>query len=764
MLATRSGVRWSPGAMVLLLAATALAQPAADPPAAILEGTVTATESGAPLADARVTASGQLASGAGFLRTARTDAQGFYRLEDLPPGRIALSVTMRGHDPAELNLDVAGGEVARQDVSLRQTAAVLDELVVTGQALDSEARLQSGFVQLDAATISAIPAIVEADPLRALRALPGVAAASDISSGLYIRGGGPDQTLILMDGVPVYNPTHAFGLFSTFNNDAVGGLDLFKGAYPAAYGGRLGAVLDVNMRQAETPRDVRGEASISLIAARAVVEGRLGDDRWLFAGRRTYLEPLLSAIRTPENPIPSYYFYDLNLHYQTPRLGGTTTLTLYHGTDDVFADISDNTNISVIWGNTVASLRHERALSDNLEAMLQVYSSRYDSKSTAEVLATPFAVGNDLHDVTTTGRLALEAGRGHRLSLGAGLSWFDIGYRQSFNLDDQIDYGTRPREFFTYLEDRWYLGPRTTLRGGARVRHISDGDRLLVEPRLSVTREVHPDWRAKLGFGRYHQYLQLITTEGFSAADFYLPSDETVDLGRSWQVVAGLEWTPSRHDLVSIEIYETNLTNLLVLDDRSPVDRNNLTAEDIFVTGGTGYARGLEVLVRRDVGPVTGWVGYTLGTARRQFDELNQGREFVPKYDRQHDVSVLLSRRLGAWTIGSVFQYGTGQAFTPAAARYQLRDPASGRTDSLNQVLPADRNSARLLPYHRLDVSAKRPIRLFGRPAELAIEVFNIYSRRNEWFVQYETDDAVTEATMVRMLPLIPSVGVTFAF
>jgi hypothetical protein len=761
---TRAPLAAALGLLFLLGTGLAGAAFAETPAAAVLTGTVTDADSGAPVDDVRVTLSGLLDSGESLLRTARTGPDGRYRLEDLPPGRFMLTFSRRGTDPVELVVELAADRTTEQDATLQQTAAVLEELVVTGTALDSEARLQTGFVTLDAASLSAIPGIVESDPLRSLRSLPGVAAASDISSGLYIRGGGPDQTLILMDGVPVYNPTHAFGLFSTFNNDAVSGIDLFKGAYPAAYGGRLGAVLDVNMRQAETPRTVRGELGVSLISARGLVEGRLGEDRWLIAGRRTYLEPLLSAIRTDENPIPSYFFYDTNLNYQTPRLGGLTTLNLYHGRDDVFADISDNTSLSLAWGNTVVSLAHERPLTDALEGSLLLYSSHYDSETSAEILATPVGVSNDLHDLTVSGRLALEAGRGHRLSLGLGMSWFDVGYRQSFNQDDQIDYRARPREVFSFLEDRWYLGPRTTLRSGLRLRYIDDGDRLLLEPRFSVSHDLRPDWRVKLGYGRYNQYLQLITTEGFSASDFYLPSDETVDLGRSWQVVAGVEWQPTRADLISVEIYETALTNLLVLDDRTPLDRNNLTAEDIFVTRGTGYARGLEVLIRRDLGDVTGWIGYTLGTARRQFPELNSGNEFPPKYDRLHDVSVVLSRRTGAWTLGAAFQYGTGQAFTPAAARYMLRDPASGRTDNLNQLLPADRNSARLYPYHRLDVSARRPISLFGRPAELVLEVFNIYNRRNEWFAQYETDGEVTEASMVRMLPLIPSVGVNLEF
>jgi len=749
-------------AATILLILGAGAAPARAPAATLL-GTITDADQGFPVGLALVHLSGQTAAGERLDRTAEADPEGLFRLDGLPAGAYLLEVDYPGYATARLEVTLAAGERRAVDIAVVSTAVQVDELVVTAAPVDEDALIQTGFVSLDAAALDAIPGIVEADPLRALQALPGVSAASDVSSGLYIRGGGPDQTLVLMDGMPVYNPTHAFGLFSTFNNDAVDAVDLFKGAYPAAYGGRLGAVLDVGMRQAETRR-VRGELGVSLIAARGLVEGRLGDDRWLVAGRRTYLEPILSAIRTEENPIPSYYFYDLNASYGTRRLGGETTVTAYHGRDDVFVDADDDTRIDLVWGNTVVGLRHDRPLGATLDGTLQLYTSSYQSETRAEFLATPVTAANDLHDLTVRGQLDWRPGGGHTLSLGAGSSWYDVSYRQQFNLDQQIDYGATPRESFAFLEDRWTFGRGTTVRGGLRLRHIDDGDRVLLEPRLAVSHPLDPAWRVKLGLGRYHQYLQLVTTEGFTAGDFYLPIDETADVGRSWQVVAGVEWTPSPADLVSVEIYDTGLDDLVVFDDRAPVDQAGFTAEEIFVTGGSGWARGVEVLLRRDLGQVTGWVGYTLGWTRRSFAELNGGREFPPKYDRRHDVNILTSWRTGDWTLGASFRYGTGQAFTPAAARYQLRDPGSGRTDEIGQILPAARNSGRLLPYHRLDLSARRPIRLLGRPAELVIEIFNVYSRRNEWFVQYEDEGPVTEATVVQMLPLIPSVGVNLEF
>lgn len=639
---------------------------------------------------------------------------------------------------------------------------VIEEMIVTADG-DAIPDVQTGHTDLAADDLAAVPGIVEADPLRALQILPGVQAASDVSSGLYIRGGGPDQTLVLMDGVTVYNPTHAFGFFSTFNNDAVQSVDLFKGAYPARYGGRLGSVVDVRMRQDTAPR-LGGSGGMSLIAARVLLEGRAGPDRWLASARRSYLEPLLDALRTPESPIPSYAFYDLNGTWVSDRGGGRTVLSVYHGHDGIFTDAGANTVFDLGWGNTLASLRHARFLSDELECALSVATSRYRSDTDAEILATGFAIDNRLRQDILRGDLQWQPSRAHMVTGGVGMSWYEFSYRQSFSRQVQVDYATAPSELAAYVEDRWQPGEDTAVTMGLRGLRLSDGDRYFLEPRVGMRRGLGRHWAVKLGGGIYNQYLQLVTTEGFSAGDFYLPLDESVDPGRSWQTVAGVEWQPADDGRISLEVYATELRNLVEFDDRAPVDQSGFTAEDIFVTGGEGYCRGAEMFYQGRLGGATLWAGYTLGWSERRFAELNGGRWYPPKYDRRHDLNTLATWRAGSWSLGAAFRYATGQTYTPAAARYRLHDPATGENPNAAQVLSAARNSARLAPYHRLDLSASRPIGLFGLSAELVLEVFNVYSRRNEWFVQYDTDQNVTQATMVRMLPVIPSVGVNFEF
>jgi hypothetical protein len=751
-----------PGRLILafglILSMTAAVAPAAD-----LGGTVTDQETGLLLAGATALIIQPAEGLDGVEVRLVTGLDGRFLWQGLAGGEYEIEFSADGYDPRTVNMTLGLDDLTDLVIPLSLAAFVMEDLVVVGGTADIEKDLQTGYVKLDRGTLSEIPGIIEDDPLRALQILPGVQAASDISSGLYIRGGGPDQTLVLMEGVTVYNPTHAFGFFSTFNNDAVSDLALFKGAYPAAYGGRLGAVLDVDMVQ-DTAPEFSGKAGISLISGRLFLEGRAGPDHWWAAGRRSFLEPLLEAVSTPEEPIPSWYFYDTNAGFTSYRWGGVTRLLFYKGRDQVAVDADVNTRVDLGWGNTVALLRHERFLSDNLEGRVTLSHSRYDSRTEAEILATGFEAVNKLKDTSLAARLDWRAAQAHRVVSGLSYSWYDLNYRQEFNLSPGLDYGSQPGELAAFLEDSWFADDLSTVRGGVRYRHVTEGQLNLWEPRLSARRQVRPDLSLKIGGGIYHQTLQLVSTEGFSSGDFYVPIDETADPGRSWQVVVGADWQAAQRTDISLEVYNTDLEDLVALDNNVPVDQNSLAADDIFVTEGKGYARGVELFLRHNRDSWSGWVGYTLGWTRRTFAELNGGQSFVPKYDRRHDLNLLLSRQSGSWKLTAAFRFATGQAFTPAAARYQLADPGTGMVDDDGQILSGARNSGRLLPYHRLDFSARRPIGLFGLKGEFVAEIFNLYNRRNEWFVQYDTEEDVTEASVVRMLPLIPSVGVNFEF
>lgn len=730
---------------------------------AVISGTVRDADDGKPLPYPLLAlrALGATDSSAAD-RGRQGDRSGAFQFADLPAGAWVLRCTYVGYQTRIDTVQADETTPLHLDLRLRPAPIAVDRVLVQADRLRREREAQTGVVRLTRDVLATIPSIGEPDPLRSLQLLPGVQAASDISSGLYIRGGGPDQTLILLDGVTVYNPTHAFGFFSTFNPDAVGEVTLYKGAYPAGYGGRLGAVVDVSSR---TPRadSLVGTVSLSTIAARLALEGPAGKNRWSVSSRRTYLEPILSGLRKNTPEIPFYNFYDLNAQFTTERRAGWTEITLYRGRDNLRIEPDADTRLGIHWGNTLASVRYNRALSKTLLARASLSGSEYESLTDANFFNTPFDVTNRLRDLTTNASLRWQFSDAHSLDAGLQASAWDFRFQQSFNRDAPVGLRSKPVELALYADDQRSLqDARTSIRSGLRLRYVSDGDRFLVEPRLAIGHAVTDRVRVKAGGGLYNQYLQLIASEGFSAADVYVPIDATAAPGRSWQAVLGADWDPSDEWRFSAETYYTDLTHLVDFDNRVAADQESFTAADLFVTGGTGWASGLELFAERRVGPVTGWLGYTLGWSRRTFDELNGGAAFPPKYDRRHDFKAVASWKRGAWRYSGSLLVSTGQAYTPAAGRYRIEDPAIGPPTPGGLVLPGDRNSARLLPYHRMDFSATRDFRLFGRPANAFLQVFNLYSRRNEWFVQF--DDEKPEVDVIRMLPVVPSLGIEFAF
>jgi hypothetical protein len=295
-----------------------------------------------------------------------------------------------------------------------------------------------------------------------------------------------------------------------------------------------------------------------------------------------------------------------------------------------------------------------------------------------------------------------------------------------------------------------------------RVRRFSEGDRWLWEPRASAALPASGTVTVLLGTGVFHQYVQLVASEGFSGGDFYLPLDESVEPGFSWQQTAGVRWDPVREWRFSMEVWGSVLRNLVLLDNDTAGDETDTSSETVFRSGGRGHAVGLELLAERRAGPVRGWVGYTLAGTERTFDDVNGGDPFPPKYDRRHDLKAVALWDRGPWKHSASFVLASGQAYTAASARWGLHDPATGDYQEL--VLPGERNGARLSPYHRLDLSVARAFRMFGQEAEWVAQVFNLYGRRNEWFVDFDTEDGALDVRVARMLPAIPSFGLNVRF
>ncbi len=694
-----------------------------------------------------------------------SNAEGYYAVQGIPAGTHAITFSYIGHRALRDTLTFAEGQQLRRDADMESESIRIEgETLVTADRLQDELRQQASVTTLRAQTLERLPSIGEPDLLRSLQLLPGVQAASDISSGLYVRGGGPDQTRILLDDVPLYNPAHAFGFFSTFNPDAIKDITFYKGAYPAQYGGNLGAVLDVQNREGNR-RKVSGRGGVSLISGRLLVEGPVKNGSWMLAGRRTYLDPVLAALRAAGSDVPDYYFYDFNAKINR-QLSERDNLVVsaYLGSDrlDFDLDPDSDTFFNIKWGNRALTSRWTRVFSPTLFGRFMAFFSEYESDLSLSFFDTPVSFSNQVQDLSLKADFDYFAHANHTVKSGLQLSYYEFDFNSSFNRQEQLNLDTKPLLLSTYIQDDWQLTPLTNARLGLRANYFDEGEHYTLEPRFSLSRVLQPGWQLKLAGGLYHQYLQLVTSEGFSGGDFWVPLDETVEPGRSWQAVTGLEWEPSQRYRLSAEAYYTDLAHLVVLDNDTVADSDQTRSEDVFKTEGTGYATGLELFLEKRTGRLRGWLGYTLGWTRRTFADIDGGRSFAPKYDRRHDASLTTTYQRKKWIWSANFVYGTGQAFTPASARYTLRNPATGLFE--DRALPARRNSGRLLPYHRIDVGMRRTLALFGSDAEVYLQIFNVYSRRNEWFVQYDTDNPATEPEVVKMLPIVPTFALNFSF
>ena len=722
-------MRWLLKKIRRVLAAWLLSAGAAQ--AATLSGLVTNADNGETLTRAVVAVQGLQ------LGTASNNS-GYYAVRQVPAGMHIVSASHAGYQTRWDTLHFGAHEAVRLNLALAPKPMDLGEQV----------SVEAACISLRAKPVQQLPALGEADLFRSLQLLPGVQAVADISSGLYVRGGDPNQTAILLDDIPLYNPSHLFGLFSTFNPDAIKEVDLYKGAYPAPYGRTLGAVLDVSNREGNRKR-TSGRGGVSLISGRLLTEGPVGQGSWMLAGRRTYLDGVFSALRARGEDIPlNYYFYDFNGGINQRRGDDTYAASTYWGQDDLRIELEEDEEsfVDLRWGNRALTARWTRAFSPALFGHFTAAGSSYESIIALRFLDAPVRIANSIRDLSLKGDVDYFANRHHTLSLGLLATLFEFHFVRSFNERTQLDLRQEPVLLEGYVQDEWRLGPTTRVQLGGRGTYFSTGDRWHFTPRLSLSQALNDKIRVKAAAGIYRQHLQLITTESFSGGDFWVPLDSTVEPGRSYQAVTGVEWTPSPRYQLSVDAYYTDLANLVTVDTELPDDSEETHSEAVFKSGGTGWARGVEVFLHQRNGALTGWIGYALAWTRRTFPELNDGQPFPPKHDRRHDLSFVASYEVGTWRLGANLAYASGQAFTPVSES------------------PVQRNSARLQPYHRLDVSASRSFGLWRADSEFYVQIFNVYSRRNEWFVQLDSVDPEVDPRQIKQLPIIPTLGFNFSF
>ncbi|MDA3844488.1 MAG: TonB-dependent receptor [Candidatus Kapabacteria bacterium] len=686
---------------------------------------------------------------------------GFYHVHDIPPGKYEILISSVGYTKISKEFTIESGKSIRHDFLLEKTEVFTESVKVMADREVERREITISKINVPISQLKEIRIGGESDVFRSLQMLPGVLSSSQISSGLYVRGGSPDQNLVLIDGAPVYNPSHLFGFISTFNSEAIKDVELIKGAYPAEYGGRLSSVLNLTQKDGDR-EDIGAQLSIGTISSKLSVEGPLGDGAFFLGGRRTYLELVKAAFEDPETPFPDFNFYDLNFKV-TQDLTDDDKLMLsgFMSADHMAYDMR-GVDMALDLGNYMLNGRYTRIFSDEAFLTANVSYSQYFNKFSVDVNGNDYLIDNKIIDYT--GKVVLEwfATNDLTAKFGGEISHYDFNYLQDFSGDTEeektdesggyMKMDIKDMNYAAFAQANWNSEDFYSLQGGIRIANFQEAGKTVVEPRLAVKYDIQSDLSIKLAYGVFHQNLKLATQPDFSFFDTWLPTDGTIALSRATHYIASIETKPFDEYDLNFDFYYKKMENINELNRYS---FEGQTAGDVFYTG-EGDSYGAEIFLQKKYGDFTGWFGYGLGYINRKFDEINDGKTFNPKYDRRHDIKLVGQYTLNKdWSFGAQFTYQTGQNYTGYTSIFRSRLP--GQNYGKDKTLYSDYYGLRLPASHQLNVNATYSFTTFGLESKLHLDIYNLYNRRDIWFRYYNTN--TKEYTDIELIPILPSLS-----
>lgn len=736
---------------------------------------------------------------------ATSNTYGFYSLT-LPQGEVELIASYLGYQAVTKVI------VLDKDMTINFTLtpnSMIEEVVVVAaktKKIQKETQMSQVSVPID--QIEKIPALLgEVDVLKVLQLLPGVQSGGEGQSGMYVRGGSPDQNLILLDGVPVYNVSHLLGFFSVFNSDAIKNVTLTKGGFPARYGGRLSSVVEINMKEGNN-KEFHGEGSIGLISSRLTLEGPIIKERTSFmvSARRTYADliakPFIKAASkgSDTNVKMKLYFYDLNAkinHKVNDK--HRIFLSAYSGSDIFGTNIKDKSSngdyfiekASIDWGNITTAARWNYMISKKLFANTTLTYSRFkfdfgvgeEDKIGNELTAFDVRYFSGIYDWAGKVDFDYIPSPNHYIRFGIGNTYHT--YSPGALSVKGEDGGTEPidlnigqkkrfsHEFYGYVEDDVKWGP---LKANIGV-HFSgfkekDAQYFYPQPRIGLRYLLNNNWSLKGSFTTMAQYINLLTNESLSLpTDLWVPSTKKIKPQTSWQAAIGAATTLRNDFEVSVEGYYKKMDNVVSYKEGATFI-NLEESWEAKIEQGAGTAYGAEVLVQKKFGKTTGWVGYTLSWNNRQFDNINSGKEFPYKYDRRHDFEMVVSHQLRERiNVSATWVYGTGNAISLPVAGYQgyVRVGSNGLPKVSTFDVLGEKNSFRMEAYHRMDLGVEFTKKKRWGERAWVFSIYNAYNHKNPFFVYLGRDFKPNGTSKkafkkVSLFPVIPAFSYRFKF
>ncbi len=730
---------------------------------------------------------------------------GFYSLT-LPQGDYLLKASFIGYKDFEKNIHL--NKNIELNIELEKNAFVTKTIVVKSKRPDENVKeVRMSTVKIPVEEIKTIPVVFgEVDVLKTIQLLPGVQSGGEGSAGFYVRGGGPDQNLIILDDAVVYNAAHLFGFFSVFNGDAVKDVNLIKGGMPTKYGGRLSSVLDITMKEGNM-KEYHAEGGIGIIASRLTVEGPIKKDTasFMISGRRTYADIFMHALapKGSKAKTTGYYFYDLNtkVNYKFSNKN-RLYLSGYFGRDVFsFDGMGGAFRANIPWGNATTTLRWNHLFSSQLFMNTTAVYSNYHFEFGAVQNDFEMKLLSGIQDASIKADFTYLPDVRHKINFGAQYIFHDFK-PQSFSAkvgDTEYSIGEGVNQYANeaalYISDDFDVTEKFKIHVGLRptlFQQIGPFDRYVVgtlgniidtihykpwqnvvtyvraEPRLIGRYTLNSKSSIKASYTQNYQYVHMASISSASMpTDLWVPSSTRVLPQFSEQYAVGYFRNFMDNEIeTSVEAYYKNMKHQIEYKDGAYPGENAGGNEDNSFVFGSGESYGVELFIRKNSGRFTGWIGYTLSKTTKMFPDLNEGKPFPAKYDRRHDLSIVANYTINdKFTASAVFVYATGNAVTLPVAYYMI--------DYRMVVEYMARNSYRMEPYHRLDLSVTytpKPNKKRKFKSYWNFSIYNVYNHQNPYFIYFDQEgnfydgSLVTKAYQVSLFPIIPSITWNFKF
>ena len=729
---------------------------------------------------------------------AATNVEGFYVIVGIPPDYYNLKMMMIGYRTEIVPVAVTAGSELRVDRELVTQALQAEEVVISAERVRFNEMVEVSRVNVTLKEIKDAPALAEADLFRTLQMLPGVQSTNDFSSALVVRGGSPDENLILLDGIEVYNPFHLGGIFSTFNTDALADAEFMAGGFPGQYGNRNSSVVEITAREGNSKgarlfKDSpvgqywnlsQAQGEISMLSSKLLAEGPIKNGSWMLAWRRTYYDQLANIYYAykGDEPMGGYFFRDLHgkaIYNLSPT--DRLILATYSGRDYADIEIEEDEGgigIDLNWGNRTSSLQWRSVPNSRFVSLLSLANTRYDwdfrvafsiIDTSLRETGTEITQSVGLNDWTLKEKLDWYLSSSHTITTGFELKNLAMGIDQTVGGVSWFSQDQRPYIFALYIQDKWQINPLFSLQPGMRITKFELHDDLYYEPRLGMKYLITENLAFKASWGLYKQFLFTNTSEDaiLSFVDFWLPVPKENNAQSAQHFIAGVEHWLGPGFYLSLEGYYKPYDVML---DTNPAN-DPANDDDDFIEG-TGEAYGMELLLKRSTGKLTGWLGYTWARLNKEIDfnsdgeiVAGDGEVYNPKYDRPHTFNMVLSYQWSHRTsLGLTVSVSSGQPYTPVWGKtYTQSDFGSYTQPYMNlRTIPGTRNSARIPPYIRADISWARDIHPFGIDGRLKFQVINFTNHFNVLLYSWSHNKSPSEVTAVSMFPILPTIGLEF--